>query len=174
MRRQKSNAHAMPQASLLNLAVTRINRLPASMRRPLISSIFGFAVRFAGTGGVRFERLDELRAVLHLRNRRKVRNHIGGIHAAAMALLAESATGAVFGLNLPAGKLPLLKSMQVDYLRRASGDLRAEAYIDEPQRLAMQRDERGDAEVTVRVTDASGEEPIRCRMVWAWVPEKRG
>ena len=163
----------MPQASLLNLAVTRINRLPASLRRPLISSIFGFAVRFAGTGGVRFERLDEVRAILHLRNRRKVRNHIGGIHAAAMALLAESATGAVFGLNLPAGKLPLLKTLHVDYLRRAQGDLRAEAYLDEPQRLAMQRDERGDVTVNVRVTDAIGDEPIRCQMTWAWVPEKK-
>jgi uncharacterized protein (TIGR00369 family) len=163
----------MAQASLLNLAVTRINHLPAALRRPLITSIFGFAVRFAGTGGVRFERLDELRSVLHLRNRRKVRNHIGGIHAAAMALLAESATGAVFGLNLPAGKLPLLKSMHVDYLRRTNGDLRAEASLEDAQRLLMQNEERGEVTVAVRVTDASGEEPIACRMIWAWIPEKR-
>ncbi|TXH02911.1 MAG: DUF4442 domain-containing protein [Nevskiaceae bacterium] len=163
----------MAAPNLLNLAVSRINRLPAPLRRPLISTLFGFAVRFAGTGGVRFERLDELRAILHLRNRRRVRNHIGGIHAAAMALLAESATGAVFGLNLPGGKLPLLKTMHVDYLRRAQGDLRAEAYIDEPQREAMRREARGEALVHVRVTDAAGEEPIRCEMVWAWVPEKK-
>ena len=162
----------MAQASLLNLAVTRINRLPRALRRPLITSIFGFAVRFAGTGGVSFERLDELCAVVHMRNRRRVRNHIGGIHAAAMALLAESATGAVFGLNLPAGKLPLLKTMHIDYLRRASGDLRAEATLEVEQRILMQNEERGDVTVAVRVTDANGEEPISCRMVWAWVPEK--
>lgn len=162
----------MAQASLLNIAVTRINHLPRPLRRPLISSIFGFAVRFAGTGGVRFERLDELCAILHMRNRRKVRNHIGGIHAAAMALLAESATGAVFGLNLPAGKLPLLKSMHIDYLRRAHGDLRAEATLEIEQRLLMQNEERGDVTVAVRVTDSNGEEPISCRMVWAWIPEK--
>jgi uncharacterized protein (TIGR00369 family) len=162
----------MAQASLLNLAVTRINHLPRPLRRPLITSIFGFAVRFAGTGGVRFERLDELCAVLHMRNRRKVRNHIGGIHAAAMALLAESATGAVFGLNLPAGKLPLLKTMHIDYLRRAQGDLRAEATLEVAQRVLMQNEERGDVTVAVRVTDSNGDEPISCRMVWAWIPEK--
>ena len=162
----------MAKPSLLNVAVTRINHLPAPLRRPLISSIFGFAVRFAGTGGVRFERLDEIRAILHLRNRRKVRNHIGGIHAAAMALLAESATGAVFGLNLPAGKLPLLKGMHIDYLRRANGDLRAEASLEPAQRELMQNEERGDVTVAVRVTDANGEEPISCRMTWAWIPEK--
>lgn len=162
----------MAQASLLNIAVTRINHLPRPLRRPLITSIFGFAVRFAGTGGVRFERLDELCAVVHMRNRRKVRNHIGGIHAAAMALLAESATGAVFGLNLPAGKLPLLKAMHIDYLRRAHGDLRAEASLAVEQRILMQNEERGDVTVAVRVTDSNGEEPIACRMVWAWIPEK--
>ena len=162
----------MAQPSLLNVAVTRINHLPAPLRRPLISSIFGFAVRFAGTGGVRFERLDEMRAVLHLRNRRKVRNHIGGIHAAAMALLAESATGAVFGINLPAGKLPLLKNMHIDYLRRANGDLRAEATLEMGQRLLMQNEERGEVTVAVRVTDSQGEEPIQCQMTWAWIPEK--
>ena len=31
----------------------------------------------------------------------QVQNHIKGVHACAMALLAESATGAVFGMNVP-------------------------------------------------------------------------
>jgi hypothetical protein len=31
----------------------------------------------------------------------RVQNHIKGVHACGMALLAESATGAVFGMNLP-------------------------------------------------------------------------
>jgi acyl-coenzyme A thioesterase PaaI-like protein len=108
-----------------------------------------------------------------MRNRPKVRNHIGGIHAAAMALLAETATGAVFGMNLPAGRLPLLKSMHIDYLKRAQGALRAEATLSEEQRQAMQTEDKGEAQVAVRVTDESGEAPIECRMVWAWVPKKK-
>ena len=31
----------------------------------------------------------------------------------------------------------------------------------------------GDVLVAVVVTDESGESPIRCEMVWAWVPKKR-
>jgi hypothetical protein len=27
--------------------------------------------------------------------------------------------------------------------------------------------------VPVTVTDESGEQPIQCRMTWAWVPKKR-
>ena len=158
--------------SELARAVTAVNRLPAGLRGRAISTLFGFKVRFAGTGGVHFEELSESRAVAHMRNRSKVRNHIGGIHAAAMALLAETATGAVFGMNVPAGRLPLLKSMHIDYLKRAQGALRAEAMLTEQQRQAMQADEKGEAEVAVRVTDESGESPIECRMLWAWVPKK--
>ena len=39
-------------------------------------------------------------------HRRKVQNHIGGVHATATALLAETATGMVVGMNLPDEKLP--------------------------------------------------------------------
>ncbi|MGH8460682.1 MAG: hotdog fold domain-containing protein [Stenotrophobium sp.] len=157
----------------LGRMLQQAQRVPSALRAPLISAGFGFAVRFAGTGGVRFERLDEDCAVATMRNRRKVRNHIGTIHAAAMALLAESATGAVFGLSVPDTHLPLLKSMQVNYLRRAQGDLRAVAALSAVQQRKIRGQDKGDIVVPVTVTDASGVEPIQCEMTWAWVPKKR-
>ncbi len=161
-------------ANALQRLVATAARLPAPLRGRFITAAFTYRVRFAGTGGVRFEVLEEGRAVALIGNRAKVRNHIGGVHAAAMALLAETCSGAVFGLSLPADKLPLLKSMQVDYLKRAQGSLRAEATLALPQRRALAGKERGELIVPVRVTDDSGEEPIKCRMTWAWVPKKRG
>ena len=47
-----------------------------------------------------------------------------------------SATGAVFGMNLPDDKLPLLKSMTIDYTRVAKGDLRGVAALS-PQDKAV-------------------------------------
>lgn len=161
-----------PGNSLQKL-VAATARLPAPLRGRAITTAFTWQVRFAGTGGVRFEVLEEGRAVALIGNRAKVRNHIGGVHAAAMALLAETCTGAVFGLSLPGDKLPLLKSMQVDYLKRAQGGLRAEATLALPQRRALAAKERGEIVVPVHVTDESGEEPIKCKMTWAWVPKKR-
>ena len=161
-----------PVNALQRLVATTA-RLPAPLRSRAITTAFTWQVRFAGTGGVRFEVLEEGRAVAVIGNRGKVRNHIGGVHAAAMALLAETCTGAVFGLSLPGDKLPLLKSMQVDYIKRAQGGLRAEATLALPQRRALANKERGELVVPVHVTDASGEEPIKCRMTWAWVPKKR-
>lgn len=163
----------MSQPSPLQRAVRLLDSAPAALRKRLVTALFNSQVKFAGTGGVRFEELSAERAVLTLGNRRRVRNHIGGIHAAAMALLAESATGAVFGMNVPGDKLPLLKSMHVEYLKRTQGGLRAEASLSAAQRAEIAGQERGNVSVTVRVTDDSGEEPIQCRLVWAWVPRKK-
>jgi acyl-coenzyme A thioesterase PaaI-like protein len=160
-------------ANALQQLVATAAHLPAPLRRRFVTAAFTWRVRFAGTGGVRFELLEAGRAIALIGNRGKVRNHIGGVHAAAMALLAETCSGAVFGLSLPGDKLPLLKSMHIDYLKRAQGDLRAEATLALPQRRALAAKERGELVVPVKVTDDSGEEPISCRMTWAWVPKTR-
>ena len=163
----------MSQPNALSRAIAAVQKLPAPLRRTAITSLFTFKVKFAGTGGVKIEEAGDGRAVLTMKNRRKVQNHIGGIHAAGMALLAESATGVAFGLSIPDTHIPLLKSMRIDYVRRAQGDLRAEAQLPVDDQRRMRADEKGHAAVPVKVTDAAGEEPIRCEFVWAWVPKKR-
>jgi hypothetical protein len=45
------------------------------------------------TSGIWIEDLDVRKATVSLKNRKRVQNHIGGVHACGMALLAESATG---------------------------------------------------------------------------------
>lgn len=157
----------------LRRAVAKLAPLPLPVRTRLITLLFTSQVRFAGTGGVRIEILDEGRAVLHIANRRKVQNHIQGVHATAMALLAESATGVVFGMTVPDDRIPLLKSMQISYVRRARGALRAEATLSPEQRQLILASDKGDLTVPVRVTDESGEEPIQCQFVWAWTPRKQ-
>ena len=90
-----------------------------------------------------------------------------------MALLAETATGALLGMNLPDDRVPLLKSMQLDYLKRAKGDLRAEATLTAAARARILAEEKAEILVPVKVTDETGEEPVQCRMLWAWVPKHR-
>jgi uncharacterized protein (TIGR00369 family) len=163
---------AMP-ANRLSRAVGFLAPLPTPLRRRATTLLFNSQVRFAGTGGLRFETLTADEAVVVVRNRSKVQNHIGGVHAAAMALLAETATGAVFGMNVPDAALPLLKTMHIDYVKRAHGDLRAVATLSAEQRAQLQSEARGDLVVAVTVTDENGESPIVATMTWAWVPKKR-
>lgn len=126
-----------------------------------------------GTAGLRYEAIDTERVVVSIRNQRKVQNHIQGVHAAAMALLAETATGFCVGMNVPDDKLPLIKTMKVDYLKRSQGDMRAEAHLTEAQIKQIRTQDKGEVTVAVKITDASGQEPIQAQMVWAWVSKKR-
>jgi hypothetical protein len=86
----------------LTRLIARFDAVPASIRPYLLSKMFGWKVPFVGTAGIAFDELVPGRARLTLSNRRRVRNHLGGVHAAAMTLLAEAASGFVLGLSLPA------------------------------------------------------------------------
>ena len=150
-----------------------INKLPNPIRKRTLTAALGRVIRFAGHAGIQVIELQPERVHLKLNNRREVRNHIGGVHAAAMALLAESASGYIVGLSLPAGKTPVIKSMTVNYLRRAKGGLEAVATLSEEARKHIQDHDAGEVLVDVTVTDERGDSPIECEMLWAWRPDRR-
>lgn len=157
----------------LSRIVGKLQGLPAGLRLRAQTFVLGKAVPFLGTAGMQFEQVTQQRVVVSVANKRKVQNHIKGVHAAAMALLAETATGFVVGMNLPDDKLPLLKSMKINYVRRSTGDMRAVAELTSEQIQSILNDEKGEVTVNVKVTDAANEQPIECEMIWAWVPKKR-
>lgn len=162
-----------PTPSQLNRSVHKLSKLRPSLRWRMLTWAFGKNVPFMRTARLQFRDLSEERAVLTLRNRRRVQNHIHSVHAAVVALLAETATGTLLAMNLSDDRVPLLKSMQVEYHKRAKGDLLAEATLAAPARARILAEEKGEIVVPVKVTDESGEEPVQCRMLWAWVPKHR-
>ncbi|MGZ2154035.1 DUF4442 domain-containing protein [Acinetobacter baumannii] len=163
----------MPKRNRLSRAVGAINLLPRRLRsRSLTLLLLGSQVRFAGTARVRIHELGQQRAILSLKNRRPVQNHIKGIHAAAMALLAESASGFLVGMNVPDDKLPLIKTMKINYLKRAQGDLTAIATLEPGQIEQIRQQDKGEVRVAVLVSDENGNQPIACEMISAWVGEK--
>lgn len=160
-------------SNMFSRRVALFDRFPAFIRRWARSKGLGAVVKFAGTASIDFEEVSVERVICHIRNVKKNQNHIKGVHAAAMALLAETATGFAVGMNLPDDKLPLLKSMKVEYKKRATGNLKAVAALTAEQIANVRTLEKGDVTVPVTVTDEAGIEPIQCEMVWAWVPKKR-
>ncbi|WP_395792168.1 DUF4442 domain-containing protein [Aquimonas sp.] len=160
-------------ASTLARNLARLDRLPALLRPWARDRLLGRAVPLVGTARLHFEQVDAEQVVISIANRRSVQNHIGGVHAAAMALLAETASGFCLGWHLPEDRLPLIKSFKVDFKRRTQGDLRAVARLSSEQVRQIQAEPKGELLVPVVVTDQSGESPIDCAMLWAWVPKKR-
>jgi len=154
--------------------IAKVNGLvPSAWRSSAYSLMFNSQVKLAGTAGIRIESLTGREAVVHLKNRRKVQNHIGGVHACGMALLAESATGMIVGMNVPDTHLPLMKSMKVSFVKRAQGDLKAVATLTPQQISEIGSKDRGDVLVDVVVTDEKGDVPCKCEMLWAWTSKQR-
>lgn len=151
----------------------KANRYPHSISRWLMTRMFRHTVKLAGTAKLDIMGSDLKTVTFMIKNRKKVQNHIGSVHAAAMALLAESASGFIVGVNLPGDKLPLIKSMNLKYVKRAQGDMRAEAWLTDEQIAYMQTEEQGEVVVAVNVTDENGIEPVICEMCWAWIPRKK-
>lgn len=163
----------MSKPSALQRVYQALERLPEAARVRSFTLVFGRAVKYFHTSGLVFESISPERSVVRVKNRRRVQNHIGSVHAVAMALIAESASGALVALNLPADAVPVIKRLEVDYTKRAQGDMRAEASLTQHQIAQMRQQPRGEVDVKLRITDASGQEPVVARMLWAWTPKRR-
>ncbi|MDF1762383.1 MAG: DUF4442 domain-containing protein [Oleibacter sp.] len=154
-------------------AMAVIDKCPSSMRIWLRSAIIGRIIPFAGTASSRFIELNNHTCVVAIRNKRKVGNHIGTLHAAAMALAAESATGFVMGINVPDDKLVVIKTMKLNYLKRTNGDLTATATLTDAHIKNILNDEKGEITVPVVLRDADNNETVTAEMTWAWTPKRR-
>ena len=163
----------MASTNKLSGIVSNINKLPGFARSRALTLFFGKVVPFTGTTGIRIESLDHERCTISLANKRRVQNHIGGVHAVASLVLAESATGFLVGLNVPDDKVPVIKTAHAEYTRRAKGDMTVEAHLTEEQRELMRTEEKGDVSVPVTIRDSENKEPIEIEMVWAWTPKRR-
>jgi acyl-coenzyme A thioesterase PaaI-like protein len=158
-------------ANRFSRVVNKIKKLPKVCHSFLLTQLFRSQIKYARTSKVIILEVEPMQVKLQMANRKRVQNHIGGVHAIAASLLAESATGIVFGINLPDSRLPLLKSMTINYQRRMQGDLTAIARISE-QQISLLSQDKGHMEIAVTITDESGEQPIECLMTWAWITKK--
>lgn len=126
-----------------------------------------------GSAKIRYQEISAAKVVVSMANHKAMQNHIGQIHACAMALLAETATGFVTAMNVPDSAVVLIKSLKVDFKRPTKGGMTAIATLTPEQQQLMQSSEKGETLVQVIVTDESGEAPIQCEMLWAWIAKNQ-
>ncbi|HMS26926.1 MAG TPA: DUF4442 domain-containing protein [Burkholderiaceae bacterium] len=151
----------------------RLEKVPSFLRPWAQSFLLGRAVPYTGTSQMRYEVMSSEQVVISVANRRRVQNHIEGVHAVATTLAAETATGMVMGMNVRDDCLPVVKDMHVKFKKRGVGAMRAVATLTSEQRVLMQSSDKGEVTVAVVVTDDSGNQPVECEFIWAWIPSKR-
>ena len=154
----------------LERQLERLFEVPAFARTWFRSVVPRRAVPFTGTAGLRFIAMTQERAEITIANKHKVQNHTGGVHASAINLLLETATGMVVGMNVRDDCIPLAKELKMAFKKRATGAMRAVATLSAEQRALMQASDKGEVNVLVTVTDEVGVQPVECEFVWAWIP----
>jgi len=149
-------------ASTLSL-YRRITRWPAG--HWIFSRAICLKAPYFATIAPRFVALEPGRCEIQIRDRRRVHNHLGTVHAIALCNAAELSAGMLAEVTVPAGMRWIPKGMTVEYLQLAVGTMRAVATPD----AAVSAATAGYAwPVTVLVTDPAGRPVFRAR-VTMWV-----
>lgn len=116
-----------------------------------------------------FEVLEPGRAVARFRKRRAVCNHIGTVHAIAMANLCELVAGTMTEVSIARSMRWIPRGMQIDYLAKAETGVRAEASFPAIDEKAAQ-----DVVVPVSVTDSNGKPVVHADITMYVSPKKQG
>ncbi len=160
----------MSKPNKIATMVHKLQALPLGGR--LLTLAMGKMIPYVGWSGLEVLEMTEDVVTIRVKNRPTTRNHIGQVHAAAMILVAESASGLVVGMNVSNSSLPLIKALNTKFIRRSKGAITATARLT-PEQKALFANEKGDLPVSVTVTDESGNAPILVEAIWAWVPNKK-
>lgn len=114
-----------------------------------------------------FDVLEPGRAVAHFRKRRSVCNHIGTVHAIAMANLCELVAGTMTEVSIPRSMRWIPRGMQIAYLGKAETDVKAEATFP-----AIDEGLAQDVVVPVDVTDMHGKRVVHADITMYVSPGK--
>ncbi|EIM01481.1 DUF4442 domain-containing protein [Rhodanobacter thiooxydans] len=139
--------------------------------RGLYSRLICFRAPYFATIAPRFVVLEPGRCEARIRDRRRVHNHLGTVHAIALCNLAELAAGVMTDATIPADMRWIPKGMSVEYLKKAVGTMHG---IATPELAAPVSGDGYEWPVKVEVADDAGEMVFRARVLMWVSPRKRG
>ncbi len=137
--------------------------------RTLFNRVLGMVVPYAGTIRPEVISIESGRASVELDDKRRVRNHVGSVHAAALANLGELTANLAMVSLEPEGGRSIITGMDIRYLKKARGRLTATSEVADV-------DFSVDNEVTglVSIRNSDGEVVCEIRPIWRVGPAPDG
>lgn len=142
---------------------SRLAPLPGG--RWLFSRLLGRLVPYTGTLGATVIDLAPGHVRVQLTDRRRVRNHLGSVHAIALTNLGEMTSGLALLGAMPASVRGILVKIETRYEKKARGVLEAECRCAVPIVVAAL-----EQLVETEIRDSSGDIVARVRAAWLLSP----
>jgi acyl-coenzyme A thioesterase PaaI-like protein len=111
--------------------------------------------------GAQVLELKEGRAVLQLKECRKLRNHLNSMHAVALMNLAELTSGLAVTSRVPPTHRGIVKAFKIDFEKKARGKLTAKS-----EYLTPIPQQATDLDVHVEIFNELGERVCKATTLW--------
>ncbi|HLA90918.1 MAG TPA: hotdog fold domain-containing protein [Gemmatimonadaceae bacterium] len=152
-----------PGARLLR-AWRALEPLPGG--RWLFTQVVQWMVPYTGSVRPRVEALEPGYARVSIRQRRALEQHLGSIHAIALANVAEFASGAALSTALPRGHRGIVTRFSIEFFKKARGTVTAESRTVLPD---LTHD--GEHDFTAELKDETGVVVARATVRWRLGPD---
>jgi acyl-coenzyme A thioesterase PaaI-like protein len=159
----ETRSDARPRVAMTRLSISQMweksRKLPLGDR--LFSYLVGRAARYTGTIGAVVSELETGRAVVKMRDRPLVRNHLQSVHAIALMNLGELTTGLVVMYQVDGRGRGIIKKLEMEYLKKARGSLTATS-----EQVVEITPGQHELIVVGHIRDQAGEEVARATATW--------
>lgn len=132
----------------------------------VFSRLLGLAVPYSGSIRPMVRTLEPGRAVVEMSDRRRVRQHLGSVHAVALCNLGELTSGLSMMAGLPAEVRGIVTRIEVEFFKKARGRLTATSEARPPDEVSGPIDHP----VRADIADGSGEVVARVTVHWRLAP----
>ena len=146
----------------MSSALSLYRRLtPLPFGRWLYGRLICFKAPYFATIAPKFLALEPGRCAVAIRDRRRVHNHIGTVHAIALCNVAELTGGMMTDVTIPSSMRWIPKGMSVEYLAKAKGNMHA---VATPETAAVESSSGYAWPVAVSIRDDADKEVFRARI----------
>ena len=152
-------------------AIERADALSPAIARRMVGAFLRLASPFNAPLKAKVETWEPTRCRVRIPPRRALTNHLGGVHAGALATAGETPAGLLLLKSFPLSSYRLiLKDLGATYEHQARGEVVAEARVSqaalEQAQAGLARGEAQLVPVETTLSDRSGERLAVVRTTW--------